>query len=231
MRIAIHFDAICPWCFIGHKRLALALAQRPQIKPTIIWRPYFLNPDLPDEGIAFSVYVERKFGGTQRAQRLLTTLEEIGRSVGLSFDFKAIRRVPPTMPAHLLIRLAHRSGKQTEVAAAVFAAHFLQGHDIGDFDVLRDIGLASGLSAPRIAEALADTDMVETLRAEAETAQHAGTLGVPLFVLNDAFTITGAHEPEVLLRLLDVAAAGEEDNHWKTGNFTPPLPRFPPTLP
>jgi len=230
MRIAIHFDAICPWCFIGERRLALALAQRPAIHPAILWRPYFLNPDLPDSGIDFSVYVERKFGGAQRAKRLLASLEEIGRSVGIDFDFGAIRRVPPTLSAHILIRLAHRFGKQSEAAAAVFAAHFTQGLDIGDVAVLKRLGTAVGISETRIDEAFDDETAIEALRAEADAAQRSGTLGVPLFVLNESFTITGAHEPEVLVRLLDVAAADEEATAAR-GNFSPPLPQSPPELP
>ena len=83
MQIAIHFDVICPWCFIGLKRLRLAMAQRPGTRPTLIWRPYFLNPGLPDAGIDFSVYIERKFGGALRGKRLLGSLEEIGRGLGI----------------------------------------------------------------------------------------------------------------------------------------------------
>lgn len=231
MRIAIHFDAICPWCFIGERRLAQALALRPALKPTVLWRPYFLNPDMPDTGVDFTVYVERKFGGAQRAKRLLASLADIGLAVGIPFDFGAIRRVPPTLDAHVLIRLAHRFGKQTEVAAAVFSAHFTEGLDIGDRAELMRIGIAAGLGETRIAEAFDDAATIEALRAEAETAQRSGTLGVPLFVLDDAFTITGAHEPEVLVRLLDVAAANAEAALTREANFTPPLRRSPPELP
>ncbi len=229
MRIAIHFDVICPWCFIGLKRLGLALKKRPGLNPTVTWRPYFLNPDLPDTGIDFSAYVERKFGGIQRARRLLNTLEEIGRTVDIAFDFGAICRVPPTLDAHRLIRLAHLGGKQTDVAEALFAAHFTQGRDIGDREVLMAAGLAGGLSKTRVTEALTDDDLAETLRAEAEATQHSGTLGVPLFAIDDSFIITGAHDPEVLVRLIDVAAAAEDDDRLRTGNFTPPAPRSPPT--
>jgi predicted DsbA family dithiol-disulfide isomerase len=229
MRIAVHFDVICPWCYIGLKRLKLALAMRPALKPAVIWRPYFLNPDLPDAGISFSAYVERKFGGAQRALRLLHALEGIGGSVGIAFDFPAIRRVPPTLDAHRLIRLAQRAGKPCEVAAALFAAHFSEGRDIGDPDELAAIGTAAGLSPRRIVEALADEAMADTLRAEALAAQRAGTLGVPLFVVDDAFSITGAHDPEVLVRLLDVAATAEEFERLEAGNFTPPSRQSPPT--
>ncbi len=228
MRIAVHFDVICPWCYIGLKRLNLALAMRPAVKPAVTWRPYFLNPDLPDGGIPFSTYVERKFGGAQRARRLLRALEDIGGSVGIAFDFGTIRQVPPTLDAHRLIRLAHQAGKACDVAAALFAAHFCQGRNIGDIEELAAIGVAAGLSPLRIAEALADEAMAESLRAEADAAQRAGTLGVPLFVIDDAFSITGAHDPEVLVRLLDVATTAAEDERTNPGNFTPPSRRSPP---
>ncbi len=177
MRIAVHFDVICPWCYIGLKRLGLALAARPGLKPSVIWRPYFLNPDLPDGGIPFATYVERKFGGAQRARRLLHALEEIGQSLGIAFDFDAIRRVPPTLDAHRLVRLAHLNGRQTELAEALFAAHFARGLDIGDPDVLKALGATAGLSPARIAETLEDEDLAQSLRAEAEATQRAGTLG------------------------------------------------------
>lgn len=228
MRIAVHFDVICPWCYIGLKRLGLALASRPGLRPSVIWRPYFLNPDLPDGGIPFAVYVERKFGGAQRARRLLHALEEIGGTVGIAFDFAAIRRVPPTLDAHRLIRLAHLHGRQTEVAEALFSAHFAQGLDIGDPGVLSALGASAGLSPTRVAETLEDEDLAQALRAEAEATQRSGTLGVPLFAIDDAFMITGAHDPEVLLRLFDVALAAAEDERMGCGNFTPPLPRSPP---
>lgn len=224
MQIAIHFDVICPWCFIGLKRLGLAIARRPGVQPTVVWRPYFLNPDLPDAGIDFAVYIERKFGGALRGKRLLSSLQEIGRALGISFAFDAIRRVPPTLDAHRLIRLAHDIGAQTEVAEALFAAHFCRGEDIGDPDVLVGIGTAAGLSRSEIVHALHDFDLAATLRDEATAAQRSGTLGVPLFVLNDSFVITGAHEPEVLVRMLDVAQAGEMETAVPE-NFSPPLPR------
>ncbi len=220
MQIAIHFDVICPWCFIGLKRLRLAMAQRPGTRPTLIWRPYFLNPDLPDAGIDFSVYIERKFGGALRGKRLLGSLEEIGRGLGIPFAFDTIRRVPPTLDAHRMIRLAHRFGVQTEVAEALFTAHFCNGRDIGDPQMLIQAGTRAGLSQAEIEAALADEELAATLRDEATAAQRSGTLGVPLFVLNDSFVITGAHEPEVLVRMLDVAAAGEEV-HAMAANFSP----------
>lgn len=225
MQIAIHFDIICPWCFIGLKRLGLAVARRPRAQPTVVWRPYFLNPDLPDAGIDFSVYIERKFGGALRGKRLLASLQEIGHPLGIPFAFDMIRRVPPTLDAHRVIRLAHGIGAQTIVAEALFKAHFCEGKDIGDPDVLIDVAIRAGLAAADVAAALHDLDLAETLRDEATAAQRSGTLGVPLFVLNDSFVITGAHEPEVLVRMLDVAAAGEEDPHDFPGTFTPPLPQ------
>ncbi len=224
MQIAIHFDVICPWCYIGLKRLGVAIGRRPGVRPTVVWRPYFLNPDLPDAGIDFAIYIERKFGGALRGKRLLSSLQEIGRPLGIPFAFDAIRRVPPTLDAHRLIRLAHEIGAQNQVAEALFAAHFCKGEDIGDPDVLIDAGTDAGLSKAEIVRALHDFDLAETLRDEATAAQRSGTLGVPLFVLNDSFVITGAHEPEVLVRMLDVAQAGEMEAAIPE-NFSPPLPR------
>lgn len=230
MQIAIHFDVICPWCFIGLKRLRIALARRAMLTPSLVWRPYFLNPDLPDAGIEFPLYIERKFGGALRGKRLLASLEEIGRPLGIPFAFEAIRRVPPTLDAHRLIRLAHRFGVQSAVAEALFAAHFCHGRDIGDAGVLTEAGRLAGLPGAEIAAALADEALAAALRDEATAAQRSGTLGVPLFVLNDSFVITGAHEPEVLVRMLDVAAAGEELAAAAPGNFSP-QPRSRPALP
>lgn len=228
MKIDIHFDVVCPWCFIGHRRLGLALRERPQLHPAVAWRPYFLNPDLPDEGIPFDLYVERKFGGARRAQRLLTSLAEVGRVAGIAFDFAAIRRTPNTLNAHRLVRLARSADRQTEITAALFDAYFCRGRDIGDRDVLRDIGMAQGLSPAHIEAAFADAGMAESLRAEAEATQRSGAMGVPLFVLNDRFAIIGAQEAEVLIRLLDVAASDDRREGWPFANFSSTNPPYPP---
>ncbi|WP_193560480.1 DsbA family oxidoreductase [Dankookia rubra] len=203
--IEVVFDLVCPWCFLGIRRLRRMLRSRPDVAAELIWRPFLLNPDLAPQGVPRQEYLVRKFGGEERARRLHGTIAELGRAEGLEFRFDRIRRVPHSLDAHRLVRWAGRFGAADAAVDAVFEAYFMEGADIGDAAVLAAIAGRLGLEAPMARRFLATVAEVEAVHADNLRAHRLGINGVPCFVVAGRHAIAGAQEPEVLERLLDVA--------------------------
>jgi predicted DsbA family dithiol-disulfide isomerase len=199
-------DLVCPWCYLGVRRLFRSLARRPDLLVDITWRPFLLNPDMPRAGMARADYVVRKFGGEERARRLYASIADIGRAEGVNFRFDRIRRTPSSLDAHRLVRWAARFGRADEVVEAVFAAHFSDGRDIGDPAVLAAIAASCGLRSAAARSFLASDTDVDAVHADNLRAHRLGINGVPCFVVSGCHAIAGAQEPEVIERLLDVAA-------------------------
>ncbi len=203
--IEIVHDLVCPWCFLGVRRLIRTLRRRPDILFELTWRPFLLNPDMPRIGMARPDYVVRKFGGEDRARRLYATIAEVGRLEGVPFRFDRIRRTPSSVDAHRLVRYAVRYGRADEMVEALFAAHFTDGRDIGDHDVLAAVAKAYGMDAAVVRRFLASDDETEAVHADNLRAHRLGINGVPCFVVEGSHAIAGAQEPEVIERLLDIA--------------------------
>nr|WP_246603097.1 DsbA family oxidoreductase [Falsiroseomonas tokyonensis] len=205
MQIEVVYDLVCPWCFLGTRRLRRTLRARPDILAEIAWRPFLLNPDIAPGGVPRQDYVIRKFGGEDRARRLHATIAELGRGEGLGFQFDRIRRIPPSLDAHRLVRLADRHGLAAEAVDSLFQAYFCEGLDIGDPSVL--VGIAGGLGMDPAAtrRLLAGSAEAEAVHADNLRAHRLGINGVPCFVVQGRHAIAGAQEPEVIERLLDVA--------------------------
>ena len=204
--IEVVHDLVCPWCYLGVRRLFRTMRRRPDLLFDLTWRPFLLNPDMPRAGMSRADYVVRKFGGEERARRLYASITEIGAAEGLQFRFDRIRRTPSSVDAHRLVRWAARYGRGREVVEAVFAAHFSDGHDIGDLAVLRAIGVSCGLDPMGLSAFLRGDEDVDTVHADNLRAHRLGINGVPCFVIAGQHAIAGAQEPEVIERLLDVAA-------------------------
>ncbi len=219
MEIDIFSDTICPWCFIGKRRLDRALAERPQANLTIRWRAFQLNPDMPEGGMDRQRYVEVKFGGPENAKAVYDQVRAAGESEGIDFAFEAMKRTPNTVASHRLIRYAAGegaegdagggSGNQDAVVQALFDAYFLRGEDIGDLDVLTAAAAAGGLDAAATRAFLESDAGAEEVRAEDQAARQAGISGVPCFIFNGQHALAGAHPPEVLHQLFDLALQGE----------------------
>ena len=206
MHIDIVSDVICPWCYIGKRRLERALALRPGLVVTRSWRAFQLSPELPVEGIPHRLYLAAKFGNAQNAGRACAALCAAGRSEGIDFAFDRIRRAPNTLRAHRLIRLAAGEGVGDDVVEALFRAYFYDGLDIGDIDVLATIAGRAGLHFTAVRSYLAGEAGTQEVRAEDRRARRLGIHAVPCFVLDRGYAISGAQEPEMLLSLFDVAA-------------------------
>lgn len=193
-------DSVCPWCYIGAKRLEAALALVPDIEVETRWRPYQLDPSIPPEGTDRKAYMMCKFGDEQRLRAIHDRVIEIGRAAGIKFNFDAIEVAPNTLDAHRVIRWAASAGPgiQDRVARRIFALYFEQGADIGKMDVLTEAARDAGMD-PALVESLlasdADTDAVRT---EIETASRMGISGVPCFLIEGKYAVMGAQEADAL---------------------------------
>jgi predicted DsbA family dithiol-disulfide isomerase len=203
--IEVVYDLVCPWCYLGVRRLRRLLHARPDVRAELVWRPFLLNPDLAPQGVARQEYLVRKFGGEERARRLHGTIAELGRAEGVEFRFDRIRRVPHSLDAHRLVRWAGRYGAADQLVEALFEAYFEQGADIGEPGTLAAVAGRIGLDAVIARRFLATVAEVEAVHADNLRAHRLGINGVPCFVVAGRHAIAGAQEPEVLERLLDVA--------------------------
>jgi predicted DsbA family dithiol-disulfide isomerase len=203
MRIDIIADAVCPWCFIGKRRLERALAERPQRNVEIVWRPFFLNPDMPSEGMDRQDYLARKFG-PGRAGRAYSAVEQAGTSESIPFRFDRIARSPNTLNAHRLIQFAQQEGRQDQVVETLFGAYFLQGKDIGDLAVLADIAAEAEIDRTRAFDYLQSGADREHVVAQDEKARSLGVTGVPCFIIDRKYAISGAQLPEVFHQVFDL---------------------------
>ncbi len=209
MQIDIFSDTICPWCYIGKKRLDRALAERPQPELTIRWRAFQLNPDMPAEGMDRQAYLERKFGGVREAERVYGPIRAAGEEEGIAFAFERMKRTPNTLQSHRLIRWAERFGRQTPLVDSLFESAFLKAEDLGDPAVLAAAAEAAGLDAAEAASFLAGEEEAEEVRAEDLRARMAGITGVPCFIFEGRYALPGAQPPEVLQQMFDLAIQGE----------------------
>lgn len=205
MRIDIISDTICPWCFIGKRRLERALALRPDLEPEIAWHPFQLNPDMPPEGLDRDLYLSLKFGGAARAADLYRLVGEAGAAEEIDFNFAAIKRTPNTLASHRLVHFAGRQGVQDAVVENLFQAYFLDGRDIGRMRVLVEIAAESELEAGAVRRYLDSDQDLHLVRAEDVRARQIGVTGVPCFIVDGRYAISGAQEPRVFLQVFAVA--------------------------
>ncbi|MEG9862646.1 MAG: DsbA family oxidoreductase [Parvularculales bacterium] len=205
MDIDVLSDTICPWCYIGKKRLQRAAAERESLDLQIFWRPFQLDPTLPPEGIDRKTYMKRKFGDRDM-RGAYEALREAGDQEGIDFAFEDIKRTPNTFDSHRLIRWAGSAGCQDKVVDLLFEAYFEQGRDIGTADVLVEIAGDTDMDASLVKDLL-DTDADRDLIAREMTLAHQmGVQGVPYFIADHKSAIVGAQESDVLVKLMDHAA-------------------------
>lgn len=189
-------DVICPWCFLGKRRLDAALALV-DMDVFIRWRPYMLDPTIPPEGVGRKDYLLAKFG-PERLATIHDPLIEAGKELGVPYHFDLITRTPNTLDAHRLIRWSHTVERQNEMVERLFMAYWSEGKDVGDRDVLAQCAGEAGINAAQIRELLdSEQDVAET-RAEIAHATNIGVTGVPTFVLAQSYALVGAQSPEVL---------------------------------
>ena len=209
MEIDIIFDTVCPWCYIGKKRLEEALASRPGIEVRSNWKPFLLNPEMPAQGIDRTAYLIKKFGSEARIKHIYGAIGEAGQSVEIDFAFERIGKTPNSVDSHRLVRFADGQGLSDQAVETLFVEFFLNGRDIGDIGVLVEIGGALGLDEGNLEAYLKSDEEVRLIHDQNAEAHRLGINGVPAFAFNDKFVISGAQEPQVLARMLDAALATE----------------------
>lgn len=199
-------DVICPWCFLGKRRLDKAIGLLEGIKVEVSWRPFFLDPTIPKEGISRRAYLENKFG-EERLKTLHDPILAAGKADGVPYAFDRITRTPNTMDAHRLIRWSHDGGKQHDVTERLFMAYFNDGLDIGDRTVLAKIAGDAGMDSSDVSGKLdSDTD-IDAVTAEVERAYRIGVTGVPCFIFAQKQGLMGAQPAEVLADVIGKLAA------------------------
>lgn len=206
MRIEIIFDTICPWCYIGKRRLEQALLERPHVTVEKRWRPFLLNPDMLSDGLDRRSYLAQKFGSETRVQRMQDAIAQVGESVEIEFAFDRIERTANSMESHRLVRFADRTGKSDACVEALFVSYFVNGHDIGQIETLIAIGTEVGLDRGALRGYLESGDDRMEIIDENRRVHTMGVAGVPTFIFAGEYAIAGAQDPTVLTRLIDAAA-------------------------
>lgn len=206
MRIDVYSDTVCPWCYLGKRRFELAVAARPQYEPRVTWRPFELNPDMPVEGVDRTSYLAGRFGTAERTAEAHAELQRQGQASGIEFRFDLIERMPNSRRSHLLIAHAARSGRAAAVKDRVMRGYFEEGRDIGDVETLVALGVEAGLRERESRSALILRAGQDGVIAAERHASVLGITGVPTFIFDGLYTISGAQEVGALTRVLDQVA-------------------------
>ena len=206
LTIDVISDVICPWCFIGKRRLEKAIAAVDgQHEFRVRWHPFQLNPLMPKEGISRREYRTRKFGSWERSLELDAKLVAVGATEGIHFAFERIERTPNTVDAHRLISLADQQGIQDAVVEALFRAYFTEGRDLSDRQTLIDVVTEAGLDRQRAESVLNSDEGLDAIKVADEQAQRFRVDGVPFFIVNDETTLSGAQPPDAFLAVFNQA--------------------------
>jgi predicted DsbA family dithiol-disulfide isomerase len=212
LSIDVISDVVCPWCYVGQKRLEEAMALAPEVEIDLRWRPYQLDPTIPPEGHERQSYMLAKFGDAERLRQAHARLEEMGRDAGIAFHFDDITRAPNTLDAHRLIRWAASADGQNiqhAVVTRLFQLYFEEGADVGDRAVLVEAARETGMDVALVETLLAAGADTEEVKAEIETAQRMGVTGVPCFLIEGRYAVVGAQEAETLADAIRLVAAAK----------------------
>lgn len=205
--VDVYSDVICPWCFIGKRRLERAVGLLGDRDVTVQWHPFQLNPDMSPEGVDRKAYRIGKFGSWENSLAKDAQVAQAGRGEGLTFDYEKQTRTPNTLDAHRVIWLAGERGVQDAVVEALFKAYFTDGRDLSDRATLAAVATEAGLEATEVHALLAGDMGLSEVREREAIGRQLGVSGVPFFVINDAVAVSGAQAPETFLKAF--AQAGD----------------------
>jgi predicted DsbA family dithiol-disulfide isomerase len=199
-------DLVCPWCYIGKRRLEAALRELPPGADTSVsWHAFQLNPGMATQGMDRNEYRLRKFGDAERCRAMDAQLTEVGKSVGIDFRFDLQSTIPNSFDSHRVIWLAGRLGVQDAVMEALFRAYFCEGVNFTEQAQLVKVAVSAGLEAARVERLLGSEEGATQVQAEEQEVKEFGVTAVPLFIIQDRIAVSGAQPPEVLLQALDQA--------------------------
>lgn len=203
-RLDVYSDVICPWCYIGKQHMQVALTQVASEGHffEVSWRPFQLNPEMPEGGVARDEYRRAKFGSLERSRELDAQVASAADAAGLQIRHDLMKRTPNTLAAHRLIQYAAEQHRQDAVVDSLFAAYFVQGRDIGERETLIELAEGAGLDRARVGEFLESGRLSQEVRAEDQAVRQAGLSGVPTFVLGRHVLFSGAVPPDVFAEAL-----------------------------
>lgn len=207
LTIEVISDAICPWCWVFKRRLDRVLARlSPEITATITWHPFELNPDMPKAGLDRRTYRSAKFGSWERSQALDAQVKAVAAGDGLDFHHERMERTPNTRNAHRVIWMAGQLGVQDAVVEALFSAYFNEGRDVGDLEVLVDVGAAAGLDREQLRGMLTTEQGEAEIAAEFDRAARIRVRSVPTVIVNGRPVFSGAvGDEEIAVHLVQAA--------------------------
>jgi predicted DsbA family dithiol-disulfide isomerase len=206
LTIDVVSDVVCPWCFIGKRRLEKAIALRADLNAEVRWHPFFLNPWVPREGIDRETYLKTKFGSVERYAEISKRITAAGAEEQIPFALDKITRQPNTIDCHRLIHWARLEGDTSAVKERLMALYFIEGADLSDPEVLVRAGTDCGMDGAVIHRLLASEADVDQVAAEAKQASDSGITGVPCFILGGSFAVSGAQAPAYLADAMGRAA-------------------------
>ncbi len=202
LTIEVVSDVVCPWCFVGLRRLerAIALVQegQPDFQYVVHWRPFFLNPDTPPEGEPYLPFLIQKFGGRERVEEIWQRIQEVGASLGIDYQFEKIQVRANTLIAHRLIHWAQQQGDASGLVEGLFKAQFEQGANVSDRLVLANVAVACGYDQAEVLKYLDSDENVSLVQNMERESRTWGVNSVPTFIFDRKFGIQGAEEPQVL---------------------------------
>ena len=206
LHIEIYSDVVCPWCYVGKRRLERALGQLKDMgQAQITWRPFQLNPTMPEEGMDRTTYLKAKFGSLDAFGRMEEQLLAAGEDEQIPFAFGKIQRTPNTFAAHRLIWYAEHLGRQDAAVASLFQGYFTEGADIGAMPVLGQLMGRAGIDVAAVESFLHSEEGAEEVKAEEAVGRRLGISGVPYFVLNGSIAISGAQPPDIFVSAIQQA--------------------------
>lgn len=205
LTIDVFSDVVCPWCFIGKRRLEKAIALRPDMPVEVRYRPYFLNPWVPREGMSRVDYLTTKFGSPERYEKIALRVAQAAANEGLTYNIGALARQPNTLDCHRLILWAGSIGKAAQVKQRLMEIYFSEGGDLSDREVLVQAASDCGLDPVEVRNLLASDADVAAVERAAKSAQEAGIDGVPFYVFGNVLAVSGAQAPDYLAGAIERA--------------------------
>ncbi len=201
--IEIISDVVCPWCFVGKKKLEKALEQfQDQIVPQIRWRPFQLSPEIPESGVNYKEHLIQKFGSERALEGAWQKLANIGNEVGIDFHFEKIEKAPNTIFLHAIASQVEDLQKRSEIVERLFIAHFTEGLDLTDINQIRDLLEPYVSNKGVIDTIISNPQILDEIRQEITYYRQNGVSGVPFFILGDRYSVTGAQNTEVFVDII-----------------------------
>ncbi len=199
--VEIVSDVVCPWCYIGKRRLDEAIQNlKDDFDFKVEFKPFQLDPGLPANGTEFQAHLQKKFGNGARLQEAFSNVTAIGKQLGIEFNFDKIPKAINTFLLHVLLQEAKREGKEKEVAMVLFDAYFTKGMDLSDFSQIAKLMLAFDWDENKTRKVLENTEMQEEVKEEMKQLRMLGISGVPFFIINQKYAVSGAQQSETFIR-------------------------------